>query len=188
MPFTTVIETTEPSSLFTPQDEVNALAWRVMEQELQADPTGMDLAVARELVSWLMEIRHGLRLYYLNELVLQEQLWDRLRQSKDSQLLDLVLRLTIRFRLHLGESEYRQYATHMAYAYTELAQVPEKNPRYKLAEKPPITDPEFQEKLSSREYLITTFYSEAWLVYLLTLERSLHLRDEVVGLWRAVDA
>lgn len=133
----------------------------------------------------LVEIRAGVRRYYLTPEAVRMEIWPQLR--KNSLVLDLVLEMTVdwsvRFTLRgmslakaHGAEPVSLLAKTMGYGHFDVCG------RYPTQIKEQIVDTEFSEKLpTGSERYIDLFLKETWLVFTLLMTYNLMLVRNVIS-------
>lgn len=122
-----------------------------------------DDATTAEFCHLVLDLRYRNRLYYISKAMARDELWPRLRAH--DQLLDIIIRASLGFKLRLGEA-YLDYSRLMADTYSSITA------RDEPARTGPVTDVTFSEKLSKHDELQRLFDTEVWVLFLLTLERN----------------
>lgn len=122
-----------------------------------------DDATTADFCHLVLDLRYRNRLYYISKAMARDELWPRLRAN--DQLLDIVVRASLGFKLRLGDS-YLAYSRLMADTYSSITHRPDN------AQATSVTDNTFSEKLSKHDELHRLFDTEVWVLFLLTLERN----------------
>lgn len=139
-------------------DATHALIEAVNEEIVLHDDT-----TTADFCHLVLDLRYRNRLYYISTAMARDELWPRLRSN--DQLLDIVVRATLGFKLRMGEA-YGKYCERLAETYSTLTD------KSTVRKSTAITDLTFSEKLSEQVELNNLFKLEAWVVFLITLERN----------------